>query len=151
MQRLTFLAMVWSLGLGVVIQAADKPLPEKIEFNRDVRPILSDTCFQCHGPDKNQRQADLRLDQAGGYIGTAEKPGVVAPHKPEASELFRRVTTADPDEVMPPKDSGKTLSTRDKEILRRWIEQGAEYQGHWAYRVPIRPAVPAAAMTAPAQ
>ncbi|WLD14205.1 PSD1 and planctomycete cytochrome C domain-containing protein [Planctellipticum variicoloris] len=151
MQRLTLLAVVWSLGLGVESRAADKPLPEQIEFNRDVRPILSDACFQCHGPDKNQRQAELRLDQAAGYAGTNDKPGAVIPHKPEASELFRRVTTAAPDEVMPPKDSGKTLSARDKEILRRWIEQGAEYQGHWAYLVPTRPAVPAATPAIPAR
>lgn len=151
MQRLTLLAVVWSLGLGVESRAADKPLPERIEFNRDVRPILSDACFQCHGPDKNQRQADLRLDQAAGYAGSNDKPGAVIPHKPEASELFRRVTTADPDEIMPPKDSGKTLSARDKEILRRWIGQGAEYQGHWAYLVPTRPAVPAVTPAIPAR
>jgi hypothetical protein len=113
-----------------------------MEFNRDVRPILSDVCFQCHGPDRNTREAELRLDEAAGYFGTADRPGVVVPRDPAASELLRRVTSSDPDERMPPPSAGKQLSPRDIAVLTRWVEQGAEYQGHWAYIPPKRPAVP---------
>jgi len=126
----------------VVAFAADAPIPDRVEFNRDVRPILSDTCFACHGPDKNKREADLRLDEAAGYLGTADRTAVVTPRSPEKSELFQRVTSTDPDLQMPPASTGKKLSARDIAVIKKWIEQGAEYQGHWAYIVPQRPAVP---------
>ncbi|MDZ4684871.1 MAG: PSD1 and planctomycete cytochrome C domain-containing protein [Planctomycetaceae bacterium] len=122
--------------------AADAPLPERVEFNRDVRPILSDTCFRCHGPDKNHREAELRLDLAEGYAGTADHPGVVTARDVGKSKLFARITSTDPDEVMPPKSLGKTLSARDIAVIKKWIEQGAEYQGHWAFIPPQRPALP---------
>jgi hypothetical protein len=124
------------------LRAAELPLPERIEFNRDVRPILSDHCFQCHGPDQNTREADLRLDDGSAFQGTPNRPGVVTPMSPENSELFRRITTDNADERMPPPALGKPLSPRAVAILRKWIEQGAEYQGHWSYLVPRRPAVP---------
>lgn len=108
----------------------------KIEFNRDIRPILSDKCFQCHGPDPSHRKAKLRLDTDAGLK-------VIEKGKPGDSELFARVITDDADKRMPPKKSGKTLTKAEIELIRRWIEQGAEYQLHWSYAPPKRPPVPA--------
>ncbi len=116
---------------------AASSLPKSIEFNRDVRPILSGNCFFCHGPDKNKRQADLRLDTQEGILGNDGHVGVVVPGKPEESELFRRVTASDEDERMPPKETGKSLSPATIELLKRWIEQGGQFEGHWAF-LPIR-------------
>ncbi len=118
--------------------ATQKATPAKVEYNRDVRPILSDNCFLCHGPDKNTRKAKLRLDLREEAIAKE----AFVPGKPEESELVRRLFTANEDDVMPPPDSHKHLSAQQKETLRRWIAQGAEYQPHWAYVIPSRPEQP---------
>jgi hypothetical protein len=110
-----------------------------IEYNRDIRPILSDACFRCHGPDSAARQADLRLDVRDAAIET----GAIAPGKPEESELVRRILSEDPDELMPPASSHKSLTQRQKELLQQWIAAGAEYQPHWSLIPPQRPPVPA--------
>lgn len=122
--------------------AADLPLPEKIEYNRDVRPILSDNCFHCHGPDKNKREADLRLDDGSGFTGSGSHAAVITPKSLDRSELWKRLVSTVADEKMPPESSGKKLTARDMAIIRRWIEQGAEYQGHWAFQPVKRPPVP---------
>jgi hypothetical protein len=109
------------------------PLPEIVEFNRDIRPLLSDNCFSCHGPDRNKRKADLRLDTETGLHGQGGQPGTVVAGKPADSELFRRITTNDPDQKMPPADSGKTLTPRDVALIEKWIAQGGRFQGHWAF------------------
>lgn len=121
-----------------VVQGADVgPLPDVVEFNRDIRSILSDNCFFCHGPDKNKRKADLRLDTAEGLVGKPGEPGTVVPGKPADSELFRRIISTDPEQKMPPAESGKSLTPRDIALLKKWIEQGAKYEGHWAF-LPIK-------------
>lgn len=127
---------------GSVHAADERPLPAIIEFNRDIRPILSDNCFFCHGPDRNKREADLRLDTLAGLHGKEGAPGTVVPGKPDASELFRRVTSTDPELRMPPVKSAKALSPHDIAMLRKWIEQGAKFEGHWAFLPIRRPAVP---------
>lgn len=134
-----FVALV--LGVPSVLSAAEPPVPAQIEFNRDVRPILSDNCFYCHGPDKNHREADLRLDLRDEAI-TAK---AIVPGKTSESELIARIVTDDEDEddLMPPPDSHKKLTPRQKEILKKWIDQGAAYQQHWAYEKPIKAAIPA--------
>lgn len=120
--------------------AAEAPVPAKIEFNRDVRPILSDNCFYCHGPDKNHRKAKLRLD----IREEALAKEAFVPGKPDESETIKRVMlAADDEDLMPPKDSNKKLSVRDKEVLKKWIAQGANYQLHWAYEKPVKAAIPA--------
>ncbi len=106
---------------------------EPINFNRDIRPLLSDRCYHCHGPDPEHRQADLRLDVASGAYQSAITPG-----QPEASELVARITSDDPDLHMPPVDSGKTLSDAEVELLKRWIQQGAKYERHWSFQTPQR-------------
>ena len=117
--------------------AAAVVLPEVIEFNRDIRPILSDNCFFCHGPDKNKREADLRLDTKVGLHGSDGNGGALVPGKPDDSELFQRITSTDEDRRMPPTKSGKSLPDHDIQLLKKWIEQGGRYEGHWAF-LPIR-------------
>ncbi|MDR3636515.1 MAG: PSD1 and planctomycete cytochrome C domain-containing protein [Isosphaeraceae bacterium] len=115
---------------------------DPVDFNRDVRPILSETCFQCHGPDSKKRKAELRLDTKDGLFAKKDKATPIVPGKPDESELYLRVTSVDSGEHMPPPKSGKSLTKAQVETLRRWIEQGGEWKGHWAYEPPTRPAVP---------
>jgi hypothetical protein len=113
---------------------------ERLSFNRDVRPILSENCFYCHGPDAAHRQADLRLDVRDEAVAAK----AFIPGKPDESSLIHRIHATADDEVMPPPKSNKSLTAREKEILRRWIAEGAEYQNHWAFVAPQRPPVPQA-------
>ncbi|REK20861.1 MAG: DUF1553 domain-containing protein [Planctomycetota bacterium] len=129
----------WLLAGTVCLVSAAARGQDEVVFNRDIRPILSENCFACHGPDENQRQADLRLDIAENPLVT----DLIASGNPDESELLARVLSDDPDLVMPPPEANKTLTAEQKELLRRWIEQGARYQGHWAYEQPVRPEVPA--------
>ena len=106
--------------------------PDQVLFNRDIRPILSDKCFFCHGPDKNKRQAELRLDVEENAKADRDGHRVLVPGKPAESELYRRITSTDADVRMPPAESHKSLSESEIELLRQWIEQGAAWQEHWA-------------------
>jgi hypothetical protein len=116
---------------------------EKIAFNRDIRPILSDKCFHCHGPDEKERKSGLRLDVREAALKPAESGAVaIVPGNPEQSELIARAFTDHESDIMPPSKLGKPLSSREKELLKRWIAEGAEYQGHWAFITPSRPPVP---------
>ncbi|MGD9720523.1 MAG: DUF1553 domain-containing protein [Pirellulales bacterium] len=108
-------------------------------YNRDVRPILADNCFACHGPDSAARKADLRLDQRQATVDM----GAIVPGKPEESELIARILSDDPDVQMPPPTTHKTITAAQKEVLKRWIASGAEYQPHWSFIAPVRPPVPA--------
>src|SRR5947208_9958393 len=105
-----------------------------IGFNRDIRPILSENCFACHGPDKNQRKAKLRLDVREVAI---EKEAIV-PGKPEQSKLVEHIYTTNEDDLMPPPKTHKTLTAAQKALLKSWIAAGAEYEPHWAYILPKR-------------
>lgn len=118
--------------------AATGQADERVDFQRDIRPILSNNCFQCHGPDEGHREADLRLDQEKESHAHAIVAG-----NPKASEFMARITSDDADTRMPPLDSGKQLAPEDVDLLRRWIADGAKYEKHWAFVTPIRPAVPA--------
>ncbi|MEO6788318.1 MAG: DUF1549 domain-containing protein, partial [Chthoniobacteraceae bacterium] len=122
--------------------AADAPIPAKVAYNRDVRPILADTCFKCHGFDKNTRKADLRLDVREAALAKTDDIFPIVPGKPDASEVWKRIITKDEDDVMPPRKENRQVSARDREIIRKWIEQGAEYEPHWAYIPPQKPPVP---------
>ncbi|MBL9175132.1 MAG: DUF1549 domain-containing protein, partial [Verrucomicrobiales bacterium] len=125
------------------VPAAEPARPATLAFNRDIRPILSDHCFACHGTDARKRKAGLRLDLAEGAYAT-NKHGIPAilPGNLSGSEVWKRITTEDPEEIMPPPDSHKPLSSEQREILRRWIEQGAPYQRHWSFEPLGTPAVP---------
>ena len=115
-----------------------------IRYDRDVRPILSDRCFVCHGPDAKKRQADLRLDSFEAATAVRPDGAAIVPGKPKASELVRRIAHADPGERMPPEDSNrKALSADERLLLERWIAEGARYEAHWSFVAPLRPPVPA--------
>jgi hypothetical protein len=107
-----------------------------VDFRRDIRPILSDKCFQCHGPDEKQRKAGLRLDTESGAKGPRKDRPAVVPNDPAASMLLKRITSNDLDERMPPAESGKSLTPREQDLLRRWVVQGAPWGEHWAYLPP---------------
>ena len=117
----------------------------QIEFNRDIRPILSDHCFACHGPDAKHREADVRIDTEKGLFGTDGEAGPVVRGKLDESELWRRITATKLDEQMPPADFAKPLSDEQRKLLGRWIEQGAPWQGHWSFQPVTSVAPPVAA------
>jgi hypothetical protein len=129
------LTLAASLFLAAAVQAA----PGKLEYNRDVRPILADNCFACHGPDSAARKADLRLD----IREEAIKGEAIVPGKPDQSPLVERIFTKTKSELMPPPKTNKTLTAGQKEILKRWVAEGAEYQAHWSFIPPTRPTLPA--------
>lgn len=114
-----------------------------VDFNRDIRSILSNKCFKCHGPDQNERKGGLRLDVRSGALTKLDSENVaIVPGKLDQSELIRRITSGDADERMPPADSGKKLSAVEIKALTDWVRQGAPYAKHWSYVKPIRPALP---------
>lgn len=114
----------------------------EVQFNRDIRPILSENCFQCHGFDSNTREADLRLDQRGAALRVVDGMAAIVPGNPEKSLLIERINSTDRDDLMPPPESEKHLTQREKDLLEQWIKEGAEYQKHWAYIAPVKPEVP---------
>ncbi|WP_080238214.1 DUF1553 domain-containing protein [Spirosoma rigui] len=127
------------------VLAAEINLPEKVDYNLHVKPILSDRCFACHGPDKAKQQAGLRLDTPEGAYQALAKSGhkAIVPGNLAGSELFHRIVSTDPDEVMPTPESNLSLNAEEKAMLLRWIEQGGEYKEHWSLIAPTRPDVPA--------
>ncbi len=166
--RLLFVCLAFLWGSDRLSQAEDSPAPavppapaapaatpapapaaapappaataaSSIQFNRDVRPILAENCFRCHGPDSASRKADLRLDRRENAV----EHKAIVPGKPDESSLVERILSTDPDEVMPPPDTHKELKPAEKELLKAWIVAGAEYQPHWSLIAPIRPTPPA--------
>lgn len=138
MRRLSLL-LSFAVSFGSVAVSAAEP----IDFNRDIRRILSDNCFACHGPDEGQRPTELRLDLRHSALAELDS-GVTAvvPGKPAESELVARITSDDEFLMMPPADSNKQLTPREIELLTRWVEQGANYAAHWSYSRPERPLPP---------
>src|SRR5436190_19708280 len=110
-----------------------------VEFNRDVRPILSNNCFLCHGPDKAARKGALRLDNdLNAYENRGEGVRVIVPGKPDESDLYKRLVTHDPAKKMPPAKANKTVTEKEIAIVKAWIEQGGQYQKHWSLLPPKR-------------
>ncbi|MFN7805818.1 MAG: DUF1549 domain-containing protein, partial [Planctomycetaceae bacterium] len=128
--------------VGLCCSLANGGETRPILFNRDVRPILADHCFTCHGPDAARRKADLRLDTEAGARADLGGRRAVVPGETAQSELLARVLATDPNEQMPPPGQGKPLSPQQVAILQAWIEQGAAYQQHWAFLPPEPPVVP---------
>ncbi|MEZ5044355.1 MAG: PSD1 and planctomycete cytochrome C domain-containing protein [Saprospiraceae bacterium] len=117
----------------------------ELDFNFHIRPILSDKCFKCHGPDANKREADLRLDtKEGAFAALKDQPGhfALVPGKPRESEVFQRITSSDTSLLMPPPEANLTLSQREIDLIEKWISQGAEYKPHWSFIPPKEAAVP---------
>jgi len=131
-QALAVLLLFANLGAGSNVEA------DGIEYNRDIRPILAENCFSCHGPDSASRKGGLRLDKREAAIESK----AILPKAPEESELIGRITSEDAEELMPPPKTGKTLTASQKALLGRWIADGAEYQPHWSFIAPKRAAPP---------
>ena len=137
--RQTALCLV---ALGTTLSAEPR-LDQPVSFNRDIRPIMSDTCFRCHGPDKNARMMGLRLDiREEALKKTATGVTPIVPGKPEESAIVARIFAEDPARLMPPSYSHKELTDEQKQTVRRWVAEGAKYEGHWAFQPLTRPSVP---------
>ena len=133
--------LVLVLSVAGVSWAADKP----VDFDRDIRPILSDNCFACHGPDDKRRMADLRFDtQEGGLFADRGSYKIVAPGDPARSRLLARISDPNKARRMPPPQAGTILTDAQIELVRKWIEQGARWERHWAFVPPHSSALPAA-------
>ncbi len=136
-----------SLGLALAGAASvaaraerEQAAPAPLSFNRDIRPILSNNCFACHGPDEKQRETKFHFDTKEGAFA---EEGIIVPGSAAKSVMIKMITHPDPDKRMPPADSGHSLTTRQIELLRRWIDEGAKWDTHWAYTAPVRPEPPA--------
>ncbi len=127
-----------SAAVCLLLSALNGQAADALTFNRDIRPILAENCFSCHGPDSASRKAELRLDKRE----VAVKSGAIAPGKPDESEMIRRILSTEASEVMPPASIHKQLTAAQKETLRKWIASGAEYQPLWSFIAPVRPALP---------
>ena len=140
MITLVFIALVWMGGCrSNTSLATNETVPDKIDFNLHIRPILSDRCFKCHGPDPKKREASLRLDIAdSAYAALKDNPSAhaITPGDPLLSEVYLRISSLDTAEQMPPPSSNLSLTAYEIELIRKWIEQGAEYKPHWAFVAP---------------
>ena len=119
--------MAWGMNLA---------LGQAVDFESQIKPLLSDRCFACHGPDENARKADLHLYSREGAMQ------VITQGNPSESELFKRLVTTDPDDLMPPPDSNLSLTAEEKDLIRRWIAEGAEWKEHWAFAPVKQPTIP---------
>nr|NIP15882.1 DUF1549 domain-containing protein [Pseudomonadales bacterium]NIX09171.1 DUF1549 domain-containing protein [Pseudomonadales bacterium] len=138
--------MISSSRYLVLILAAGAANPgharDPVDFNREIRPILSNNCLACHGPDKKERKADLRLDTREGALADLGGYAALVPGELEASELIARVIHEDEEERMPPKGKGARLSAGEIDLLKRWVAEGGKYARHWSYEIPPRPSLP---------
>ncbi|MEX2306893.1 MAG: PSD1 and planctomycete cytochrome C domain-containing protein [Pirellulales bacterium] len=125
-----------AFGMIVACGIASVDAADSVRFNRDVLPILAENCYACHGTDKAAREADLRLDQRESAILDRDGTHAIAPGRPVQSELWKRIVSSDPQFVMPPPETGRRLNEAQREVLRRWVSQGAAYEPHWAYIPP---------------
>ena len=135
------LAAVATVGCWPAIACGEGAIAQ-LDFNRDIRPILSDTCFACHGPDQNKRVSPLRLDLRDSVFADLDGSRAVVPGEPDDSELLRRITSDDPDLRMPPPDSGRVLTEAQIALFEDWIRAGAPWQEHWSFVPPERPHLP---------
>ncbi|WP_009958419.1 DUF1553 domain-containing protein [Verrucomicrobium spinosum] len=122
----------------------NQPVPAVVDFNKDVRPIISAKCYHCHGADEGSRKAKLRLDLRDEAIKDRDGVHAIKPGDAGASDIMARILTTDPDEVMPPPKEGHALTSREIEVMKKWINQGAPYAEHWAFQKPVKPTPPSA-------
>ena len=142
-RMLLILAEIILIGIPGAARAGEsKPFPKVVEFNRDIRPIFSDTCFKCHGPDVSKRKGKLRLDTREGAFSDHEGVIPFVPGDLAKSEAWRRITATNADDLMPPADSGMKLTDRQIKLLGLWIKQGAKFSEHWAFIPPVAPPLP---------
>src|SRR5580698_5434520 len=149
--RMPIWRLAWRLSVAGFIPASQgassadvSSTAAKVDFNHDIRPILSENCFLCHGPDEGRRKAKLRFDlKEEAFKALKDGSFAIVPGDPGKSQLVARVSSRDAEEVMPPVKSGKKLVPQQIELLRRWIAEGAQWKKHWAFVAPQRPALPA--------
>ncbi len=134
------LVALWTL---LSVLAPPNLAEEPVDYGRDIRPLLSDRCFRCHGPDENERKAKLRLDRSDDALAERRRGAAIVPGNRSASQLYLRTTSDSSRRRMPPRSSGKSLTSDEIELLGRWIDEGAEYRDHWAFEPPSRPPLPA--------
>ena len=145
--------LIWTLSLASLVSCSQNAVAppelqggEQISYNFHIRPILSDKCFACHGPDANKREAELRLDtEKGAFTALKDSPGrfALVKGKPLNSEVYHRITSADPGLIMPPPESNLSLTDQEIQLISKWIEQGAHYEPHWAFTRVEKPKIPA--------
>jgi mono/diheme cytochrome c family protein len=135
-------AIGWACAFGLGARAQEKPAAPPLSFNRDIRPILSNNCFACHGPDEAHRETEFHFDTKEGAFA---EDGIIVPGKAAESVLVQRITNKNPKKRMPPPDSGHALTDKQIDLLRRWIDEGAKWDTHWAYTAPAHPEPPAVA------
>ena len=143
------LPVLFSSAWLVLITSITSGLAADISFNRDIRPILTNHCYQCHGPDEQHREADLRLDDAASALAPRDGSPVIVPGQPKRSVLISRITSPDNDIVMPPRELKKDLTPEQIETLVQWIQDGAEFEEHWSFQSPQRPTPPTTESTWP--
>ena len=134
------LGLALAAATSMTARAAGQAAVPPVSFNRDIRPILSNNCFACHGPDATKRETEFHFDTREGAFA---EDGIIVPGSAAGSMLVKRITNPDPEKRMPPPDSGHALTARQIELLRRWIDEGARWDTHWAYTAPVRPDLPA--------
>ncbi len=142
MPRVPIFFSLLAFALWVASSPVQSAEPSAWQFNRDIRPILSEACLHCHGPDKSHREGDLRLDVRDDLLRNRDGHQVIVPQKPELSELIRRITSADADERMPPPKAERQLTKQQIETLRQWVAQGAPFESHWAFEPVKAPPLP---------
>src|SRR6266404_618741 len=130
-------------ALAATPQSRNTPDKATVDFSRDILPIFSDNCFKCHGPDEKSRKGKLRLDTKEGAFRVKDGQSVIVPGKGAGSELFRRITTTNQDDLMPPSESNRKLTAKQIELIKRWIDQGAKWGQHWAFNPIANPKPPA--------
>jgi hypothetical protein len=133
--------VVLFLAIALSLSAQEKP-PAPVDFEREIRPLLSDTCYTCHGPDGSKRKSKLRLDTREGAFAARDGARTIVPGRPDESELYRRLVTTDEDDRMPPRKSQRSLSAAQVGRIRRWIEEGAPWSAHWSFVSPKSPPLP---------
>ncbi len=142
-RRVRECCLLFGVALAAGFWHGGKLSATPIDFNRDIRPLLADRCFACHGPDAAERQANLRLDIETEAKATRSGRAAIVAGRPDLSEALARITAQDPEERMPPKESGKALTAAEAALIKRWIAAGAVWSQHWAYQTPVRKPAPA--------
>ena len=143
-----FLISTFSLLLSTMSVQAQS---NKIRFDRDIKPILSDRCFHCHGPDHEHREADLRLDQKEAAFADRDGSFALVPGSLEKSAIWERISSHDESVKMPPPESNKKLTVKEIDLFKRWIEEGAEWSDHWSFVTPVKPDPPQVSNDVPAK
>src|SRR3954447_17543293 len=134
----TFRFLSFAVAASLALAAQSPPAQKPVDFQREIRPVLSENCFQCHGPDATARMAGLRLDLKDAAMQSGKNGAAIVPGKPDASLLYQRISSGDEGRRMPPAHSHRKLTPQQIALLKDWIATGASWQEHWAFKAPVR-------------